>query len=86
VVFQACYPKLQEAKIGRIAVRGQSRQKKVQRSHLKRKKLGMVACACHPSYGRKHKTRRIVVPGLLGKTMKPYVKNNQSKREVWFKN
>jgi hypothetical protein len=29
--------------------------KKLARPYLNRKKLGMVACTCHPSYGRKLK-------------------------------
>jgi hypothetical protein len=48
-----------EAKIGRLEVPGQPRQN--MRLHLNGKKLGMVACICHPSYQRKHKNRRIVV-------------------------
>jgi hypothetical protein len=39
-----------EAEIGRIEVPGQPRGKKLMRSYLNRKKLGMVVCTCHPSY------------------------------------
>jgi hypothetical protein len=29
--------------------------KKLMKPHLDRKKMGMVVCICHPSYGWKHK-------------------------------
>jgi hypothetical protein len=44
-----------EAEIGRIAVLDQPRQKRSARPHLKRKKLGVVACTCHPNNSRKLK-------------------------------
>jgi hypothetical protein len=42
-----------EAKVRRITVSGQP--KKVCKTYLNGKKLGMVAHACHPSDSRKHK-------------------------------
>jgi hypothetical protein len=46
-----------EAEIKKIRVPGLPGQKKVVRFHLKEKKLGVVAHACHPSYIRKPKIR-----------------------------
>jgi hypothetical protein len=50
VILDTC-----EAEIGKMFVPGQSRQKKFTRSHFNRKKLGVVAHACYPSYRRKPK-------------------------------
>jgi hypothetical protein len=44
---------MQEAEIGRTIVQGQSRQK-VQEIPSQKKKLGVLAHTCHPSYCRKH--------------------------------
>jgi hypothetical protein len=49
-------PATWEAKIGRIMDQGQlSQKKKVARTHLHGKKLGMVVSTCYPSYGEKGK-------------------------------
>jgi hypothetical protein len=48
-----------EVEMGRIVIRSQPRQKKVMILHFDGKEMGMVACACHSSDGRKHKTGRL---------------------------
>jgi hypothetical protein len=45
----------QEAKIGRIWVPDQARKKTVQGAISVGKNLGMVVCAYHPRFSRKHK-------------------------------
>jgi hypothetical protein len=44
-----------EAEIGKIAVLGQPGKKMFVRFQLNEKKLGVVACTCHPTYSRKRK-------------------------------
>jgi hypothetical protein len=39
---------MQEAEIMGIVVSGQPRQEKFMRLHFNGRKLGVVACACHP--------------------------------------
>jgi hypothetical protein len=41
--------------------------KNFKRTMSTEKKLGVVAHACHPSYGRKHKIRTTIVQANLGK-------------------
>jgi hypothetical protein len=48
-------PSLWEAEIRRIAIPGQSQQKKVWETPSQWKKLCMVACGCHLSNGGTHK-------------------------------
>jgi hypothetical protein len=60
-----------EAEIRRIVVPGQSGQKKVCKAPSQWKTLGVMACTCHPSDGRK---RRIVVQAGLGKKQDPISK------------
>jgi hypothetical protein len=45
------------------------------RPHLNRKKLGVVACACHPSYGEKYKSGDDCCPGWTGQKVKLYLQN-----------
>jgi hypothetical protein len=47
----------QETKIGRIAVLGQTGQKSLWDPISMGEELGLVACTCHPSYGRKSKIK-----------------------------
>jgi hypothetical protein len=70
-----------KAEIGRIVVSGQPGQKKKKfvRSHLKAKKLSMVAYACHPSYSGKSWSRRHD-PGWPRQKVRPYLQNNQKKK------
>jgi hypothetical protein len=51
------------------------KKKKFVRLHLNRKKLGMVAHTCHPSYGRRHKYNSNQAG--LDTNMTRYLKNNQ---------
>jgi hypothetical protein len=44
------------------------------------KKTGIVAHACHPSNGGKHKNRRITVQANLGKKQEPISKIIRVKR------
>jgi hypothetical protein len=46
---------------------------------LNGKKLGMVAHTCHPSYSRKCKVG--CGPGQPGQKVRPYLQNNQSKKD-----
>jgi hypothetical protein len=51
------------------------------RSHLNRKKLGMVVHTCYPSYCGKHKMGELG-PGQPGQKLTPYLTNNQKKIEL----
>jgi hypothetical protein len=44
------------------------------------KKVGVVACACHPSYVAGNINRRIVAQVHLEIKARPYSKNNKSKK------
>jgi hypothetical protein len=52
--------------------------KKSVRSNLNKKKLGLVAHACHPNYVES--ISRITVLTGLGKNATPSLKNNQNKK------
>jgi hypothetical protein len=52
-------------------VQGQLRQKKFMKPHLNRKKQGMVACACHPSYRGSINKRIMVQMGPKQKSKTP---------------
>jgi hypothetical protein len=71
-----------EAKIGRIVVWGQARQKSKTPSQPiqnKNTKWGTVARNCHASYVT-NLNRKITVQVSLGINLRPYFKSNQSKR------
>jgi hypothetical protein len=65
--------------IRRIMVQGQLGQKVHKTSSQPIKKLGMVEHSCHPSYAGSI-NRRTIVQASLGINMRPYHKNNQSKK------
>jgi hypothetical protein len=66
---------MSKAEIGRIILPKQAGQKSLQDPHLNEKRLGVVACPCHPSHGGKPE---IGGPGWPGQKARPYVQNNQS--------
>jgi hypothetical protein len=69
-------PAMKEVEIGRIMLPGQPRPKNKKRKVCKtlsqQKKLGVMACSCHPSYGRKQNRRNPNQYNLgKGKTLPP---------------
>jgi hypothetical protein len=62
--------------IGRIAA-GEVLRQKISKTT---KQLGVVMCACHPSYAGS-KNRRITVQACLDMSTRPYLKNNKSKKD-----
>jgi hypothetical protein len=75
--------------IRRPKIQGQSAQKSktLSRKQNKTKKpLGVMAYACHPCYLGSI-NRRITIQAIPGKNVRPYLKNNHSKKrlEIWLK-
>jgi hypothetical protein len=68
-----------EAKIRKIIVSGQpGKNKKFKRPHLSGKKVGKMACTCHPSYRGKCTIGGSWCLGWPGHKARTFFKNNQN--------
>jgi hypothetical protein len=80
MTLYTCHPKLvRRLRSGGLKFQASS-GKKVHETSSQWKKLDVIMHACHPSNGRKCKIGNCS-PGKPGQKVRPYLQNNQSKKD-----